>query len=43
VFHNQSQKIGIINLREFLCFGLNNWPSNTPGSVKYSQPATVWS
>jgi len=33
VFHNQSQKIGT----------LNNWPSNTLGSVKYLQPTTVWS
>ncbi len=33
VFHNQSQKIGIIN----------NWPSNTQGSVKHLQPTTVWS
>jgi len=31
VFHNQSQKTGI----------LNNWPFNTPGSVKYLQPTTV--
>ncbi len=31
VFDNQIQKIGI----------LNNWPSNTLGSVKYLQPTTV--
>jgi len=31
MFQDQSQKIGI----------LNNWPSNTPGSIKYFQPTTV--